>query len=188
MQYNETAAAELAAKYNLPAATVATWKHRGSIPNKYFKEMPGKAANEAQIKEFDKIVKAFSYGKLNKAEIAKTAGLTSFRIVDLLRKKTKPYENELIAIKKAVNESRNEVKNFLTESAKTKTVTQSAEKRFREILDDKRIVIFKVLDQNREIWAKVDGWKRGARQNFPQEVLEQIKSAFLIFLTETNIS
>jgi hypothetical protein len=188
MEYTEQKANEIGEKYNLPSATILTWKHRNKIPDKYFKEESLKTISASELKEFDKIIKAFSFDKLNRASIAESAKLDSARLSDLLRKKAKPHQSEFISIRKVINEVRNEVKNFLTEANKTRQIGSIAEKKFKEVIEDKRIVHFKVIDQNRQLWAKIDGWKRGARTTFPTEILEQVKTAFLIFLTETNIS
>lgn len=187
MEFEQQKAKEIAEKFSIPAATVTTWRNRNKIPDKYSNELP-QSISQSDLKEFDKIIKSFSYNKLNRAAIAESSKIDAARLSDLLRKKAKPYMQEFTAIKKSMNEVRNEVKNFLTEVNKTRQIGSIAEKKFKEIIEDKRIVLFKVIDQNREFFAKIDGYKRGARTTFPSEIIDQIKTHFLVFLTETTIT
>lgn len=187
MEFNEKKSKEIAEKFGVAPATITTWRNRGSIPDKYSGGLLI-VISQTELKEFDKIIKAFSYNKLNRSAIAEGSKLDVARLSDLLREKAKPHMHEFTAIKKSVNEVRNEVKNFLTEVNKTRQISSIAEKKFKGIIEDRRIVLFKVIDQNREFFAKIDGYKRGARTTFPSEIVDQLKTHFLVFLTETTIA
>lgn len=81
MEYDKTKADEISAKYNIGKATVATWKHRNIIPDKYVSGAV-EVQETADNKDFKKVVAALGYGKFRKAALARHAGIKHSRFMD----------------------------------------------------------------------------------------------------------
>lgn len=187
MKFDETRAIKIVSDFNLSKKTIATWKKRGAIPDRYSSKVPGlKELTALEIVQFDKIKRAFSSSKLNKSVIAQASSISPSRMNDCLRGKSHLYQHELIALKKTINEVRCLVTNFLNIS-KSALPSSSTEESFLKIINDPRIVPFVLFDRNRYLHAKIDGFRMN-RRTYPTEIVNQINAVLLVFLAETNIN
>lgn len=186
MQFTEKKAAEVAEAHGLPDGTIRTWRRRGAIPDKYAGEIPHKISdNEAQQQQAKNVVAALKTEKINVASLSRLAEVPQSRVSDVLRGKNTFLEADFLTLKKALNTLRNEAKKALSELEKN-AIGDVGEKVVKGFFARQEISTLVLLGRDTGLNGKVEGWQNG-RRSFPNEVRNEMKSALLLFLTETTI-
>ncbi|MEM6396978.1 MAG: hypothetical protein AAF741_11580 [Bacteroidota bacterium] len=133
MRYSEKALKEVLKKHDVPNATIATWKHRGRIPDKYLKN----SIEEVSDEQTRKLTKAISDKRINRTSL----GIDSMKSRDAARGKSRflvnEYEEHILALKKLTQD--------LIKLSKTETG-------IRSMIEDnriKRFLLFGRLISNR---------------------------------------
>lgn len=90
MKFTEDLAAEIAAKHNVAAATIRTWRRRGSIPDKYRERTTLERADEETTAYLRRVlgsdyVNAAGLGAVNSQQKDAAAGRSPFYIDDAER-------------------------------------------------------------------------------------------------------
>lgn len=108
MNFNEELAKELAERFNISEATVKSWRHRGSIPDKYGNPEFVKpvAPDKAKSIVSDRILSLLSDGLINITLLCKLSDIGSQKFADVKRGKTVFSEQEIIAMKREINRAR----------------------------------------------------------------------------------
>lgn len=138
-----------------------------------------------QVENLKKILIA---GKINKSALCKLAGAETVKaltVSDWLRGKGLLKEPQFLALKKAINTIRIEIKAIVTEFDKNPK-SEEGIALLKKMLTLKVLFWFVVFNRDVELHRKIDGWELN-RRGFPLEEVDKIKSYFLIFLTETVI-
>src|SRR4051794_31417576 len=121
MLFDKTPAQKIIKQHKLATATLYTWRHRNTIPDKYNKPaftVRQKLTNEKDRQAAKNILRALQTGKFNLTSLSRLAGLQKFFLADFMQGKTSLGWQELLAIRQAVNTIRNEAKAILPELEK----------------------------------------------------------------------
>lgn len=187
MKFSEQKAIELIEKHGLAKGTIATWRKRDSIPEKYAGEIPAMLGmNEAQQQQAANMLRGLKAGKLNIASVCRHSKIEEKRMRDIMREKSKFAEPDFLSLKRTVNTVRNDAKNILSQLGTRNTANEQTIKAIEKLLKREEINLLVLLNRDRELYNKFDGWIAG-RRSFPADYLNHLKSALLIFLTETTI-
>lgn len=186
MKFTEKKAEEIIAQHDLAPGTLQTWKRREAIPDKYNNDLPEPITDANELQQVKHLIRAFQTEKLKHSPICRLAGLESRHpLFDTLRGKSVISRAEFIALKKAINTLRNQVKEVL-ELLSKKAVSETGEKKLSALLQRKEIAWFVVFERNRPLWGKFEGWT-GGRRSFPEDEVEKLNGLLLVFLQETTI-
>lgn len=92
-------------KFSLNEKTIAVWRTRGAIPDKYSKtDAPVNKVSTLQDKRTaQRIIEVLSNDKLNIRKIGELCGIEANRMQDIRRGKTYITEEELLELKKVIN-------------------------------------------------------------------------------------
>lgn len=187
MTFNEKKAEEIIEKYNLAPGTLITWRHRDKIPDKYASDLPEEISGENEQQWGENLKRALSTGKLNIAALCRLADVNMGRIKDFIRGNGKLYKDDMIALKKAINILRIEMKDALKIVSKKGIMPETGLKNLKRTIIRTELAWFVIIDRDKTIWNRLDGWVNNRRAFFPSEDKNKIASAIIIFLTETNI-
>lgn len=146
-----------------------------------------KITTTQELQQVHNLIAAIKTGKLKTKPLCKLAGLSNHNSLrDTVRGKALLSQQNFIAIKKAVNTIRNQVKKLLYE-LDNKTIPDRVVEGIKTLFQRKEVAWFVVLQRNRQHRNKFDGWILD-RRSFPIESLDYLKSCLLIFLTETALN
>lgn len=127
MQYNETTALEIIAKFNLAPNTIKVWKNRGAIPNRYIDSEPKDLGEYVQ--DCDWLRDTLNHPVINKSRFDVFLGYqyaTSSFCVGSVGIKQVQYQNilsELSKLKKVLCEYLEAHKNYEVKNALKKLVS-----------------------------------------------------------------
>lgn len=190
MQFDEQKAAELIAKHQLSPNTLKVWSHRGTIPDKYLDEhfeVRKKVTDQQQQQQQRNVLRGLQTEKFVLKALSLMAGLKPFVLADFKKETCQLSVQELLAVKKAINAIRNEVKNLLPELNK-RLLPEVAKKKLMQFILREEISFYYLLERDRATYNALYNWAIGHTKTFPDQHLDRLKGALLIFLTETAIS
>lgn len=184
MKFTEEKAKEIAELFSLSDLTVNTWRHRGSIPEKYKDAVP-EEITKADKALIDKVVNALKNEKWNIDTIVQLSSVKLSRIKDLRRDQYTPSVQEATDLKKAINDTRIKIKNVIVELQGKKNFSDIQEKKLKEICSLDSIHLQKVLSTMPDR-KKVGDWTLGKTNLSPQNCLSII-DCFAVFILETSV-
>lgn len=187
MTFNEKKAAEIIEKYNLAPGTLTTWRHRDKIPDKYASDLSEEISGENEQQWGENLKRALSTEKINIAALCRLADVNMGRIKDFIRGTGKLYKDDMIALKKAINILRIEMKEALKTVSKKGIMPEVGLKNLKKTVSRSELAWFVIIDRDRSVWNRLDGWINNRRAFFPDQDKEKIASAILVFLAETVI-
>ena len=185
MKFDEKTAIEIIEKFNLSPSTLKVWKNRNSIPDRYQNEYEKPGVSRSKTVEVEKVLKIVTYDKINRETIIQYSGVSRNKIEDAIRQKTALTDNELLLLKKTINEFRielNKIIDLLNKS--TYEVTEMSQKQILNFLSKKYIVENKVFGS--ELNKKFSSWKN-KRTTFPITEKTKIANCLVVLSVETTI-
>lgn len=190
MKFTEEQAKLIIEKYTLSPKTLKVWKTRGSIPDRYFQEDYEKPAklNRKEKREKERIIKILESKKINKTYLAELSGVHRQMIQDAMKGKRSFSRQDHLAIKKAINRIRVDVKEIVMKYQNRKDYFR--EKENRELKDFLRQPDFfwnHFLDTSREEYGKIIDWKLGKYSDIDFYLKKKIIDQAAIFLLESGI-
>jgi len=194
MDYAEETAKEIIQKFNLSPTTLKVWKTRGKIPERYSIEnfkIRKRPLDEYNISLSNNIKKILEYGKINISSLCRLTKLQYNTLSAFIYKTGFLTDEELLNIKKAINQMRIEVRSILNDLNLTYTVNYSLpshiEAKIVSFLKREEICMFLFFERNKEIYSKFERHLKGAR-SFPNESLSHLENYLAIFYTETTLN
>lgn len=121
MKFTEEQAAEIAARHNVPAATIRTWRRRGAIPDRYTERENLDRADEKTAKYLRRVL---NDDRINAAAI----GVDAAQIRDAMREHASFYQDDAERITANAKALRDELQRWV-----------KSESGLRKILDDDRL-------------------------------------------------
>jgi len=108
MQFSEDLAKEISVKHKIGEATIKTWRHRGTIPDKYGNPEFVKpiAPDKSKSIVSDRILNILAEGLLNVTLLCNLSDVTPQKFADVKRGKAVFSEQEIISLKKEINRAR----------------------------------------------------------------------------------
>jgi hypothetical protein len=181
MKFTEEKAVETVKKFNLSGTTIAVWKLRGSIPDKYFKE-GYKTAENTSPRIQKKIVDIVNSEKLNIRALAQSSNMQFDKFQDVKRGKSSFNTIEVISIRKAINAIRVEGKKHVDNFARKGRLTQKELDAFKTYLaNTPELVISKIFDK------KFIDWRNGKPVVITFEDQKKAIDNLSVFILETSI-
>lgn len=190
MEFDEATAMHIIAKHNLSPNTYKTWQHRQSIPDKYASpsfEVRKKITQEHDKQQQANVLRALQTDKFNLGSLARLAALKEFIIADFKQQKTRLSQQELIAIKKAINTLRNEAKAILPDLDKA-LVPEANKKKLAQFIRRQELQFWVIMQRNKVPYDAWHAWANNRSSSLPgREHIAILKAALLVFITETTI-
>ncbi len=180
MDYTEDKAKEIAEKYNIPPATLVTWKHRGKIPKKYANPdyTPPAKLTKGDEAQLERLLKIFSLNKINRAEFGKRCDID---MTDILRKKTKPTAAQLKTMIHELRKLRNATRAITAEMK-----PGAFDAAVHAFLNDSVYVKNVIFDRDDEIRVRIDYFKR-VKQDIPADLKTKLLDKLFVFNLETDL-
>lgn len=177
MKFTEEKAREVVDRFSLDEKTIAVWRHRGKIPDKYAKlepEKTGTISGNADKIIAQRIIDILKSEDINRATIKNLSGVLNLH--DIVAKKSTFTESGLISVKKEINRLKIDV---------VKSV--NSERLLSKLLSDKRIKYYSILRYS----MSDDEIKRIAYQakksTIDKNLLLKAKDAFAVFALKLNM-
>lgn len=186
MEFTEQIAAELKQKYNIPVATINTWRSRGNIPDKYFSSYSrASELTSAQQVEVTKIRQTFLTlsEKINKRTLANVTGIN---IVDFMRNKYTLTASDIVTLKTHLNEVRAAAKNLLSELNKRTTITEQGQRMLYNFICDKRLKCFVIFKKDPGFHNAISWLKTTKGASWTLVGLDALKAELMEFILESK--
>lgn len=135
-KYTIELAKEVQEKFNIPDATLRTWKNRGYIPSKFFKKNYSKSKVVENNATTEKIRSILKFEEVASSKFRAFEGNRSF---DVLSKKLLFRENEIITLKDEIVELRNLLR---------KCMKSTSTKNLKALSEDRRLMHSKILGRS----------------------------------------
>ena len=183
MIYEEQKALRIIQQFGLNEQTNATWRKRGKIPDKYFRDdyqKREKVSGERDKQTMRDIKRILGYGKLNFASIRRLLGIKKTRMNDILYNDITATKDEIRAIKKVITTIRIEALSILKEFNDGKP--DLLENKMKNFIQRDEIKVFKVFG-NKKTATKLTDWERGVRK-YPEENDNEYIQDLMVFTTE----
>lgn len=119
MKFTEEKAKEIVQKHGLSEKTLAVWRSRNKIPDKYANEGFEKrqSLTRKDTQSYNRLLEVLSLKGLNKTAIAEISGISPQTLIDVRRKEYKLSEQQLIALKSTINQLKIDIAKVFTHSA-----------------------------------------------------------------------
>ena len=190
MIYDEKTATEIISRFNLNGATKKVWYHRGKIPDRYFRGdylVEEKAAGDRDEKDMREIRRILRIGKININSLARILDFNETRLQDVLSKNILMTKREILSLKKAIVNLRNEARVISNDiSLCQRNFPETTLKKIKKFLGRSEIKTF-ILLSDRTVAKNISNWVNGNRQLFPSEHNDYFRQVIITFVLETDM-
>jgi len=133
MKFTEKLADEIAAKHNVPAATIRTWRRRGTIPNRY--------AERENLDRADEKTAKYLRGVLNDDRInAAALGVNTSQIRDAMREQAPFYVDDAKRLTAAATKLQTDLRRWMKSEGGLRKIV--ADDRLRNFVRDEYLQRF----------------------------------------------
>ncbi len=181
MKFTEEKAAAIAKKFSLAESTIAVWKTRGNIPDRYFKD-DYKKSDKIKSRVQDKLLSILRSEKLNLVAFANRSGVAHVKVRDVLAEKSSFFEHEFTAMKVALNTIRVDAKKHVEAFRKGRLTDREAESFKKFLNDNPELVIMKIFKEH-----KLIDWRNGKPVAMRPDDYRKAVDNLAVFILETAL-
>lgn len=181
MKFDEDKALQIINTFDLDEHTLAVWKTRGKIPDRYFKDDYQKP-EDLKDQVHDKLLTILESEKLNIKAIAERSGIAYQKFQDVQADRSSFSAQEYTAIKVALNTLRIDAKKHVETYTSKGRVTEREVELFKKFLKNNREIVISHVFKNK----RMRDWKSGKVTLQPEEYRNAMDE-LSIFVLETSL-
>lgn len=188
MEFTEQKAKEVVDKFSLSEKTIAVWRMRGAIPNKYAKpDIPIKKVEGLKDnRKAERLVEVLNNDKLNVRKLGELCGIDENRIQDIRRGKTFITESELTELSKAINRLKIDTAKALSALSNRMRIGSSSLFDVFKLVHREEIKLFIVMKQDRANCNAVK-YASDNKTDLSAPVCSYLRDCLDILLLELNL-